>query len=123
MRSLVEQGVISALCKSLAFFKSYDKVLTKVYKYFGPTYNFEFARDVIVTLDNIVNVGEMEAETSAKGVNGKCVARVCVCECESVSSRFVSVSSMSASLLDCVCVCVCLSFSVLLFDDCVRKSA
>jgi len=68
IRHLVDSGIVGALCRSLSAFKSYDRVLTSIYKYYGPTYNFEFARDVLVALDNIVNVGDVEVE-GTKGIN------------------------------------------------------
>lgn len=63
---LVKQGVVQALAKSLVHFKVYDQVLTEIYKFCGPSFNFEFVRDVLAALDNIVNVGEMEAEEKQK---------------------------------------------------------
>jgi hypothetical protein len=36
--------------------------LTRVYKYSGPTYDFEFARDVLVALDNIINAGLLNTQ-------------------------------------------------------------
>ena len=65
-RYLVKQGVVQALAKSLVHFKVYDQVLTEIYKFCGPSFNFEFVRDVLAALDNIVNVGEMEAEEKQK---------------------------------------------------------
>jgi hypothetical protein len=62
----VKQGVVQALAKSLVHFKVYDQVLTEIYKFCGPSFNFEFVRDVLAALDNIVNVGEMEAEEKQK---------------------------------------------------------
>ncbi len=57
---------MGALSRSLIHFKEYDMVLTQVYKFCGPAFNFEFVRDVLTGLDNIVNVGEMEAEEKQK---------------------------------------------------------
>ena len=34
----------------------------QIYKHVGPSYNFEFVRDLLESLDNIINVGEIEAE-------------------------------------------------------------
>lgn len=65
-RYLVKQGVVQALSKSLIHFKEYDQVLTEIYKFCGPSFNFEYVRDVLAALDNIVNVGEMEAEETQK---------------------------------------------------------
>jgi len=62
----VTQGVVKALSKALAHFKVYDQVLTEIYKFCGPSFNFELARDVLAALDNIVNIGEMEAEEKQK---------------------------------------------------------
>lgn len=62
----MKQGVVQALAKSLVHFKVYDQVLTEIYKFCGPSFNFEFVRDVLAALDNIVNVGEMEAEEKQK---------------------------------------------------------
>jgi hypothetical protein len=53
IKYLVDMGIVGALCKALGFFKVYDTVLTKVYKYYGATYNFEFADDILVALDNV----------------------------------------------------------------------
>ncbi len=62
----MKKGVVGALSRSLIHFKEYDMVLTQVYKFCGPAFNFEFVRDVLTGLDNIVNVGEMEAEEKQK---------------------------------------------------------
>jgi hypothetical protein len=43
--------------------------LTEVYKYCGPTYDFDFVRDILSSLENIVNVGEMESEESGQRIN------------------------------------------------------
>ncbi len=42
-------------------------MLTRVYKYVGAVYNFEFARDILVCLDNILNMGELD--TDGKSLN------------------------------------------------------
>eukprot|EP01087_Luapelamoeba_hula_P013814 TRINITY_DN3982_c1_g1_i5.p1 TRINITY_DN3982_c1_g1~~TRINITY_DN3982_c1_g1_i5.p1 ORF type:complete len:859 (+),score=157.44 TRINITY_DN3982_c1_g1_i5:1017-3593(+) len=63
---LVKEGTVNLLIKGLSFFKVYDQVLTQIYKFCGPSYNFEFVRDILVALDSIVNVGEMEAEEKSK---------------------------------------------------------
>lgn len=59
---LVQNGGIRILCQRLAEFKTYDRVLTDIYKYVGATYNFELVSDALQALLNIVNVGEMESE-------------------------------------------------------------
>lgn len=82
IKYFVDAGIIASLCKALGFFKVYDTVLTKVYKYYGATYNFEFANDVLLALDNvkyfffssnfglkIVNMGETDSENSVKFLN------------------------------------------------------
>eukprot|EP01119_Soliformovum_irregulare_P013118 TRINITY_DN3460_c0_g1_i1.p1 TRINITY_DN3460_c0_g1~~TRINITY_DN3460_c0_g1_i1.p1 ORF type:complete len:953 (-),score=284.24 TRINITY_DN3460_c0_g1_i1:498-3326(-) len=64
IKVLVSQGLITSLANSLTHFKSYDRVLSTMYKYSGPVFNFEFARDVLIALDNILNVGEVEVEAT-----------------------------------------------------------
>eukprot|EP01114_Cavostelium_apophysatum_P006203 TRINITY_DN1744_c0_g1_i12.p1 TRINITY_DN1744_c0_g1~~TRINITY_DN1744_c0_g1_i12.p1 ORF type:complete len:563 (+),score=198.38 TRINITY_DN1744_c0_g1_i12:1357-3045(+) len=66
VRYLVDNDMINVLCKSLSHFKTYDAILTKVYKYCGPTFNFEFGRDVVVALDNVVNAGEVDIDHRTK---------------------------------------------------------
>jgi len=63
---LVKKGTVNALTKALAYFKVYDQVLTQIYKFCGPSFNFEFVRDILIALENIINVGEMEAEEKQK---------------------------------------------------------
>jgi len=65
---IVSGGVISTLSKRLEDFKKYDPVLTSVYKYDRPRYNFDMAREVLTTLSNIVKAGEFELDIN-KGVN------------------------------------------------------
>lgn len=90
-RYLVKIGTVHVLTKSLSYFKVYDQVLTQIYKFCGPSFNFEFVRDVLIALENIgespslppllcfpkkaltdtllsliVNVGELEAEEKKK---------------------------------------------------------
>lgn len=59
---MVDCGIVSTLNKALAHVKVYDRVLGSVYKYSGYSYNFELARDVLVALDNIFNVGQILVE-------------------------------------------------------------
>lgn len=61
---MIEHGIISSFSKCLTYFKTYDRVLGNVYKYSGLTYNFELARDILVGLDNIINLGEMIIENT-----------------------------------------------------------
>lgn len=37
-------------------------MLTSVYKFHGASFNFEFVRDVVTALQNIINVGELELD-------------------------------------------------------------
>jgi Ca2+-binding EF-hand superfamily protein len=62
IKYLVSKETIQHLCKALIHFKAYDRVLTEVYKYCGPTYNFDFVVDILSALENIINIGEMEGE-------------------------------------------------------------
>eukprot|EP01125_Pyxidicula_operculata_P010084 TRINITY_DN331_c1_g1_i2.p1 TRINITY_DN331_c1_g1~~TRINITY_DN331_c1_g1_i2.p1 ORF type:complete len:645 (+),score=128.51 TRINITY_DN331_c1_g1_i2:2-1936(+) len=59
---LVNNKVITVLTKRLSDFKTYDQVLTEMYKFCGPTYNFDLAREILSALSNIVNVGEIISE-------------------------------------------------------------
>ena len=54
--------IIKRLSDSLNHFKEYDSVLSKIYKYMGPSYNFAFVHDLITSLHNVVNVGFMVSE-------------------------------------------------------------
>eukprot|EP00005_Dracoamoeba_jomungandri_P001938 CAMPEP_0174261552 /NCGR_PEP_ID=MMETSP0439-20130205/11494_1 /TAXON_ID=0 /ORGANISM="Stereomyxa ramosa, Strain Chinc5" /LENGTH=1028 /DNA_ID=CAMNT_0015346041 /DNA_START=22 /DNA_END=3108 /DNA_ORIENTATION=- len=63
---LVKEGTVTVLSRVLTYFKVYDSVLTQIYKYCGPSYNFEFVIDVLSALHNIVNTGEMDAEEKKK---------------------------------------------------------
>lgn len=62
IRYLVQKRVISVLCRALSHFKEYDRVLTDVYKFAGPTYNFDIVNDVLTTLEFILNIGEIEVD-------------------------------------------------------------
>lgn len=67
---LVEKcNVLPTLFDSLQHFKVYDDVLIKMYGYTGPTYNFEFAHDILWAIGNILHVGELDAEEKHTGVN------------------------------------------------------
>ena len=56
--------IIQKLAAALSFFKEYDAVLAKVYRYMGPSYHFPFVLDLITALHNVVNVGFMISEQS-----------------------------------------------------------
>ncbi|MDP2437176.1 MAG: EF-hand domain-containing protein [archaeon] len=66
VRFLVERGVVSALTSCLYNFKIYDGILTEMYGHVSPTFNFEFINDSLGSLQNILNIGQMEAEESGK---------------------------------------------------------
>lgn len=57
---LVNNNAIPTLALSLAHFKAYDRVLTEIYKYCGPTYNFEFVNDILIALEKILDAGELD---------------------------------------------------------------
>lgn len=65
---LVSHNCIHILCKTLTNFKTYDSILTEIYKFVGVTFNFELVLNVLTCLSNIVNSGELEAEDGL-GVN------------------------------------------------------
>lgn len=48
------------LCALLSSFKSYDRVLNSVYLVNQPMFDFDFVRDVLATLQNLVTAGEAE---------------------------------------------------------------
>lgn len=58
--------IVRKLCESLGFFKQYDQVLSTVYKYMGPSYNFTFIFDIVTALHNITNVGFLVAEQTGE---------------------------------------------------------
>eukprot|EP01128_Nolandella_sp_AFSM9_P010431 TRINITY_DN7206_c0_g1_i1.p1 TRINITY_DN7206_c0_g1~~TRINITY_DN7206_c0_g1_i1.p1 ORF type:complete len:1094 (+),score=255.51 TRINITY_DN7206_c0_g1_i1:127-3408(+) len=64
---LCDRGVVQILCKRFGEFKTYDRVLSEVYKYVGATFNFELIGDVLTSLLNILNVGEMLREDMGSG--------------------------------------------------------
>jgi hypothetical protein len=66
---LVQKGAIGTLCKALVHFKEYDRVLTEIYKHSGPAYNFDFVRDILTCLDNIVTMGELDSEDHNTATN------------------------------------------------------
>lgn len=43
-------NLVGIFCAMLANFKSFDRVLSAVYTYVGPSFNFEFVRDIFSTL-------------------------------------------------------------------------
>ena len=54
--------IIHKLSAALGFFKEYDAVLAKVYRYMGPSYHFAFVLDLVTALHNVTNVGFMISE-------------------------------------------------------------
>lgn len=65
---LIKLSAFRSLCVGLSAFKSFESILSTAYHYTGPSFNFDLARDIIITLENIVNVGELEMN-SAGGFN------------------------------------------------------
>lgn len=63
---IVHKNAIQVLCKGLTYFKEYDRVLSEMYKFIGPTYNFDFVEDIITSLDNIVNIGYIQKSDNGK---------------------------------------------------------
>jgi hypothetical protein len=51
---------VPLLCSLLSNFKEYDKVLNTVYTYCGPSFNFEFVRDILSTLGTILRAGAVD---------------------------------------------------------------
>jgi hypothetical protein len=60
VRQLTQQGLVPLLCNLLSNFKEYDKVLNTVYTYCGPSFNFEFVRDILSTLGSILRAGAVD---------------------------------------------------------------
>lgn len=58
--------IIRRLCESLGFFKQYDTVLSKIYKYMGPSFNFTFVFNIVTALHNVVNIGFLVSEQSGE---------------------------------------------------------
>lgn len=54
-------AIVPILCTQLSSFKTYDRVLSSVYGVNQPTFDIEFVRDVVSTLQNLVTAGEAEA--------------------------------------------------------------
>eukprot|EP00007_Cunea_sp_BSH-02190019_P007547 CAMPEP_0174234814 /NCGR_PEP_ID=MMETSP0417-20130205/4453_1 /TAXON_ID=242541 /ORGANISM="Mayorella sp, Strain BSH-02190019" /LENGTH=1117 /DNA_ID=CAMNT_0015313229 /DNA_START=45 /DNA_END=3398 /DNA_ORIENTATION=- len=64
--ALVQKGIVKTLTGVLQYFKEYDEVLSRVYKFSGPSYNFDMATDAVGALLRVVNMGESIAEETGK---------------------------------------------------------
>eukprot|EP00455_Lapot_gusevi_P001572 TRINITY_DN10610_c0_g2_i2.p1 TRINITY_DN10610_c0_g2~~TRINITY_DN10610_c0_g2_i2.p1 ORF type:complete len:496 (-),score=120.42 TRINITY_DN10610_c0_g2_i2:115-1602(-) len=61
---VVHDDIIHVLASALQYFKLYDSVLRDVYLYLGPTYNFDFVKDILDAMDDILEAGETEARSA-----------------------------------------------------------
>jgi len=53
----VHGGVVPVLVTCLSQFRSHDDMLADVYKFAGPTYNFELVQHCLCALANILDAG------------------------------------------------------------------